>query len=144
MVSEPANKAVILTDCISYQQYVMLKFTTGTPSAQCLIQTVVTVFYGLKFLEYSPFYEEFNDKIGQMISAGVTENLNNKRRFEKKADDIGPQVLTMEHLEVAFIACMIPFIVCIIVFVVEISIFQIKNCVEKLIAAYIVKAYIGK
>lgn len=45
----------------------------------------------------------------------------------KAIEDIGPQVLTMDHLAVAFIACTVPLILAVLVFVSEIFLPRLKR-----------------
>lgn len=57
----------------------------------------------------------------------VNEVLGPERRRE--VNDIGPQVQTMEHLGVAFVACMIPLGLAIVVFLMEV----ISHATEKIL-----------
>ena len=55
------------------------------------------------------------------------------------------QVLTMDHLEVGFIACLIPLALSVVVFLIEISMIRIKSALLTisgyLTAIYVVKVY---
>jgi hypothetical protein len=48
--------------------------------------------------------EPYNEIIGRLCDAGITEywlNYESNRRKHEKIEEFGPQVLTMEHLEVS-------------------------------------------
>lgn len=102
------------------------------------------MFMGLAFYSFSPFYEDFNEKIGQMIAAGLTNEIERELRPLVAPEEIGPQVLSMEHLGVAFLICFFPFIICTYAFIIEISIPIIKTFVQNLILVYLILTRINK
>lgn len=84
-----------------------------------------------------------------MVSSGLVQkffldHINPKGRNEKE-DQIGPQVLTMDDLEVAFLICGMPLALSLAVFIGELSIFWLKRFLMALkgrvIAAAIVTAF---
>lgn len=111
----------------------------------CLKESFGTVHIGYLFHEFSPFLEEFNGKIGEMISAGLTqywihEKANPRGRKPRAAENIGPQVLTMEDLAAAFIACLIPLFVSLAAFIFEVGVLWRRKIVEQITFVYIVRA----
>lgn len=138
-----ANKAKTVLDCKILQIYLNLIYRSGTSSLLCLDENRETSPQGLlfipRFIPFSPFYEEFNEKIIQMHSAGLTKywyqdkfrRLGVRFGVKMKPVDIGSQVLTMEHLEVPFIACLIPMVTSILAFIIEVSILMFKKYAQK-------------
>lgn len=87
-----------------------------------LDERVVSFSFAFGFKPFSPFFEIFNEKIGQLLANGWLQNSIPEEILSlkgKKMEDIGPQVLTMDHLEVGFIVCLIPQGVAFIVFLLE-------------------------
>lgn len=72
---------------------------------------------------FSPFYETFKEKIELLISNGVVfhwwDKFLNPKGFKRIEDDIGPQVLTYEHLEIGFMVCLVPLSLSVVAFVFE-------------------------
>lgn len=123
--SEPSNKVIAVARLQDTQSE--LNFRSGQSSLHQLHETLLTFFQGLIFMNFSPFFEEFNAQIGQMRDTGYFNfhewSFNYRKSVIKRAaENIGPQVLTMDHLGVAFIACMIPLSMAVVAFMVEISI----------------------
>lgn len=83
------------------------RYRSGAPSLSALEAKYVTLTFQFRFKQFSPIFETFNDMIGRIIASLIM-----KKWFvglfppNKKVEDIGPQVLTMEHLELGFIACL--------------------------------------
>lgn len=82
---------------------------------------------GCGFKSFSPYFEAFNERIGHSISFGHAKKLNEllSPPSRTKFDDIDPQVLTMEHLGLSFVACLIPLGVSIAVFLVELVVHKL-------------------
>lgn len=106
-------------------------YRLGSSSIRLLNEPIKLYFSGLRFKRFSPFYGEFNEKLGQMISSGLTskwyeEYLNPFNRMVS-VDDIGPQVLTMHDLDVAFGVCFIPLVCSVVAFAFERAKFWYRN-----------------
>lgn len=114
-----------------YLTYINSGFRSGFSSLTPLKERLSTVYYGLAFPSFSPFYETFNDKIFRLFDAGLTsywiQSRLNPRSVIKKVEDIGPEVLTMEHLDIAFKIIMIAVAICILMFLFEILFFQLHK-----------------
>lgn len=79
------------------------------------------------FQSFSPFFEEFNAKLGRMVNTGYfffdANSFNYRKSVIKRvAENIEPQVFTMDHLGVAFIPCTVPLSMTVVAFSFEISI----------------------
>lgn len=76
------------------------------------------------FKPFSPFFESFNMKIDQLVSSGLISywvNIaGNKYGYKRKISEIGPEVLTMEHLGIGFLVCFIPLFIGFLVFIAEV------------------------
>jgi hypothetical protein len=81
----------------------------------------------------NPLIEPYNEIIGRLRDAGITEYwINFDRKKSEKIDDLGPQILDMNHLEVCFYVCMFPLIFAFLAFFGELSVKPIKNILTKL------------
>jgi len=138
-VAEPSNKATMVV----YRRMIQLD---GTPSKQdflLLTDNIVSTFVGLVFKDFSPFFESFNYKVDQLISAGMFLHWFQPNSLKIKHDDPAePQVLTWEHLYVGFIACMIPLIIGIAVFFCECLAPKIRKCLTNLTVYILMRRFI--
>lgn len=97
-------------------------FRSGISSLNVLEEEVFNTPVGFGFKKFSPLFETFNSKLGQILDHGF-HRYHKMFIFDdkiKQIDDIGPQVLTMDHLGVAFIACLIPLGLAAVVFLMEV------------------------
>lgn len=122
IVAEPANKGILQAPEYMFNEFVIQIHRTGISSLFVLDEIVINVPLAFGFKKFSPFYEVFNDKIGQLLANGIIKDLFKcvTQPEPHKSDDIGPQVLTMEHLGLGFVACLIPLVLAAVVFVIEI------------------------
>lgn len=109
---------------------------SGSPSLLLLQEKMYSAFgSGLLFPPFAPFYETFNEKILWMIEGGLInlwiQNALKQRGINKKLPEIGPEVLTMEHLDIAFKIIMIVWAICILGFLAEIMFYRIKKMFKK-------------
>lgn len=119
-MNKAATKSLFLLLPIIHNKF----FRSGISSILTLIDKFEFVYYGIPFKPFNPFLEIFNFKVAQLFEAGLTEywikNFQNPKGFSQKVDKIGPEILTMEHLEVGFLVWLISLTLSIVVFVVEI------------------------
>jgi len=109
-LAEPRNRLVHL-DGVNYLQLIEnQEYRSGFMSITTMDLVIRTDNFALVFLKNSPFYETFNKKIMQMISNGIIEhwfrNVNNPTGLKRKIEEIGPQILTLDHLDVGFLMCL--------------------------------------
>lgn len=99
-------------------------YRSGESSVTRLETTFTSAFLALMFKPFSPFFESFNEEIDQLISSGLISywiNIaGNKYGFKRKISEIGPEVLTMEHLGIGFLVCFIPLVISFVVFIAEV------------------------
>lgn len=126
IVSEPDNKATTWFPRTKARAY---PYKSGTSSSIYLKENLATTSEGLLFQNYCPFYEAFNEVIGRMLSSGLIRYWyeNQYKKIDNFLVEIGPQILTLDHLGVGFIACLIPLMLSILVFFIEILSKHIKN-----------------
>lgn len=113
-------------------------YRNGFSSLVLVNENIMTNFKSVNFLPFNPFFEEFNGKVGSMISSGLIDhwyknNLRLKRELQVEGE-IGPEVLTMEHLEIGFIAFLIPLGLSFFVFICEIVAFHGRTLIHKIIS----------
>lgn len=133
-ISEPKVKGTSLLSPEVFNQ-IGQSFRSGTASLTLLDETIATFPAGQKFNSYCPFYETFNRKIDRMISSGLIrhwyDEFYTRKSFKIKPEETGPEVLTMDHLGIGFLVCLIPLVLGIIAFVVELMSLWGKIMVRK-------------
>lgn len=138
IVADPANKMIETFMTVAVRRIEATFYRSGHHSLHIVRQTIYDLQFGIVFRRFHPFYEAFNDIALKIISSGIVEHLmrtQTKRGGEvdkKIEEDLGPQVLTMDHLDVAFLACITPLILAVLAFVVEIVAKLIKIIVNKI------------
>lgn len=90
------------------------------------------------FRPFNPYFEILNEKISELISAGIVQhtyrNLTRMDIMRNVDDDIGPQVLTMEHLEIGFLICLVPLICAALAFLIEVLTHELARKIRKIIS----------
>lgn len=124
IIAEPANKATMLGIPKVLSLIHNVHYRKGVSSIIILEEKFRMVSMGMAFKDHSPFYKVVNDKIRQMLAGGlinywIEANANFKGTL-KTENDIGPQVLTMDHLEIGFKVCAIPLVLSTFAFIGEI------------------------
>lgn len=124
IVAEPANKGTTLSYPFILLSIHNNKFRSGHSSLTLLKESYVLTGFSLAFWPFSPFFETFNERILDFLSNGIIEHwfgeYENAQDFKRKVIiDIGPQVLTMEHLEIGFIFCLVAAMFSFIAFICE-------------------------
>lgn len=127
-VAEPANKRAMF----SLEMTLFLaqkRYRTGTSSVSLLFSSYrQTGCHHMMFLDLSPFYRIVNKKLDQLSAGGLIEYwyqnfLNFRSMRSMKASEIGPQVLTIEHLGICFLLWLVPLNCSIVVFLSELFVF---------------------
>lgn len=135
MVVEPEAKTTVIGSVKILWIINNIRLRTGQSSILLLKETFRNLFIGLTFKDFSPFYEMLDVKIGEMNAAGLIglwwtrEFQNNDRK--RTVEDIGPQVLTMDHLEIGFMICLVPLTFSVIAFFAELLIKYLKILFKK-------------
>lgn len=123
-IGEPSNRAITLTSAKRFAYIHNNMYRSGTSSITLLEDDQRMIAHGYVFKPYSPFYETFNAKIGLLNSNGVLPQIEkdylNPLGFTRHDDEIGPQVLTLDHLGVAFLISLCPLLTATLVFLCEV------------------------
>ena len=117
-MAEPSNRAAMLLKRDILRQIVEEKYRSGRTSLTPLDDNFMMIYFGILFRATSPFLEIFNEILGRMESSGFIIH-SDESYSSRKIKDIGPQVLTLDHLKVAFFICHVPLIVSAVAFFVE-------------------------
>lgn len=129
VASDSANKATFLMTPATLESLYRNEYRAGSGSITLLDDSVRTAFRCVVFKRHSPYFEHFNEKIGELVSSGILHYYFWQSKFMrdkmKEAEETGPEVLTMEHLEIGFIVCGVPLALAIIVFIFEIVVYRI-------------------
>lgn len=144
---EPENKAVVLSDesdLANIHNY----YRSGVSSLKVLEEALRSSYCGMRFKRFSPFFKDLNEQIMRMFETGIIQY--NERRSKKSNDfknvneDIGPQVLTMDHLGIGFIFWLVPLAVGVILFLIEVLIPHVKIFWQKLFLFCVVRAHLRR
>lgn len=95
-------------------------FRTGQTSLLVVDEIVKINFAALTFKIFSPIQEILDMKMIQLLESGIMQ----RGKFVKKptiVEKIGPQVMTMEHLEIGFLACFVPLMMSVVAFLLELG-----------------------
>ena len=108
-ISEPSNRAAAVHYQTAIESIQHNLYRSGRTSLKILDEPYKMGYYGAPFKKSSPWLKTFNEMLGKMEANGMMEKW---RRFQSlsttKLENIGPQVLTMDHLKFGFLACFIP------------------------------------
>lgn len=139
LISEPENKMVMILNDSFYHSIHNKLYRSGISSILVLDETVETIFDVFIFPKEAPFrfHESFTRSVGEMADAGLLNywraTHQNPKGIKQKIEDIGPQVLTMEHLEIGFQIYVISLIICVSAFVAEVAVFWINRINAKIL-----------
>ena len=133
VISEPSNRACKMAFSHTIQQINTDVYRSGETSLVLLDEVYVTFPVVLLFKDYSPYLETYNEMLGWMESNGL---IGLWRQYKmgysvRKSEDIGPQVLTLDHLKIGFLACLISINFCIAAFIGEVLLPKVANAIRK-------------
>lgn len=126
IISEPENRGFTHAEDSGLIKVIYKSYRSGRQSFSILKETILNVPSAFSFYQYNMFYETFNRRIEQMLSNGViqrmTADYENPKLYKLRPEEIGPQVLTLDHIGVGFLVCLIPMSFAVIVFAIEVNI----------------------
>jgi hypothetical protein len=125
LVAGPENKMAMILGK-NFITFIHDEYRSGFTSILVLEEIVETVFSISVFYFDNPIYESFNRIVGQMDNAGLLnywKEKNQNSKSKQKVEDIGPQVLTMNHLEIGFQIYLVSLTISIAAFIAEIVVF---------------------
>jgi hypothetical protein len=100
------------------------KYFRGLSSLKLMDEKIAFIPTGFMITRNHPLIEPYNEIIGRLQDAGITDywiNYEYNRRKNEKIENFGPQVLDMSHLEVCFYVCMFPLIFAFLAFLCELN-----------------------
>ena len=108
ITSEPSNQAAALARPTTIKSIEHTCYRSGTTSVKLLDDPYKFVIAGIAFKNWNPLLETFNEMVAKMEPNGLMEFWRRYNAYStRKPEEIGPQVLTMDHLELGFLACCI-------------------------------------
>ena len=132
VASDSSNRAA--TDDYRYELNYIEKhaYRSGITSLLPLDEDYITYHFGVVFKHFSPYFETFNDVKIWFESNGIMEKWRrDSEDSSTKPDELGPQILTMDHLKIGFLACLVPLIIIIPVFIAEIVRSKVEIAIKK-------------
>ena len=129
IISEPTNRATTLTFRHTIKRIQEDFYSSEIPSLVLLEEDYKMIYAGIYFRAFSPFFETYNEMLGWMETFGFIELWRRRAEYnlQSKSEEIGPQVLTMDHLRVGFLACLIPLTISAFAFFVELFVGLLKH-----------------
>ena len=133
-IAEPSNRVTLITYKWIIKAIEHEKYRSGTTSVVVLEEDYKLLYAGMMFRAFCPYLEIYNQILGMMESNGQMEYWRQNFYYPPsppKPEDIGPQVLTMDHLRIGFLACCIPAVLSIFAFIGELVWSRIVISVKK-------------
>lgn len=134
IVAEPANKLVRFgysSDLSMIHNNHYKYYRSGFSSIKILEGSSTLSSNSISFRAFNPFFEHFNKVSGDLATGGILIHwesmMLNPRGLKMKVEEIGPQVLTMEHLMFGFHIYLVALAISTAMFLVEVAL----NCVKK-------------
>ena len=149
IIAEPDNKAIGVGMSVIFYNINNRKFSSGVSSLGMMDESHNTISLSLGFFPFTPYFD-----ILSRISSYLFEAGSMKKSFphfymqsnREKIEEAGPQVLTMEQLEIGFIIWLMAVVVSIIVFLLELAIkcgtLLYNHLKSSMIAFFIVKTHL--
>jgi hypothetical protein len=124
---------IVLGSTMDLKHINTYNFFRGISSLRLMDEKIGFVPMSFAFSKGHYFIQSYNEVIGRLRDAGITEYwIHRDYRKNEKIDDFGPQVLDMFHLEVCFYVCMFPLVFAFLAFFGEISAELFKYICKKL------------
>lgn len=128
-VAEPENKLTTVEFQKNLKYIHSIQYRRGVSSLLFLKQSAGTYFGAYVFDHFNPFYGPINKMMSDLAAGGIYEYwdkyFDNPNGHKFKIDEIGPQVLKIEHLLIGFKICLVLLLISAIALVLEIL---FKNC----------------
>lgn len=127
VVAEPSNKIAYIEFSYMLSQIHNNHrrfYRSGVSSIKILEEKVETLFMCFVFDAYNPFFDYVNRMLADLAAGGFLSYWQklaiNPKGLIRKIDEIGPQVLTMEHLGIGFQICLVACAICVVILMFEI------------------------
>lgn len=145
MAVEPSNKIGVQASELHFIFRTIINVRSGHSSLHSLEEIENIIHSGTPFLPFSPFFEQVNELIGRMVSSGLFKHWASIyfefKESKNKIEDIGAQVLTMDQMEVAFLASLLPLTLALTAFLMEVFAHWVKIFIPRVRAYIVLKNY---
>lgn len=127
-VADPSKKMTMRFEIQNFKSYLTHLKLENLPIYQ-LKETISLSLGGMVFSKFCPYFERFNEIIGQMNANGMSKkNLNDYyKNSDRKPEEIGPQVLSMDHLGIPFLIILMFLSLSCLVFIMELIVHKIHK-----------------
>jgi hypothetical protein len=136
---EPENRIASTSSNLWFQQLMKLHYEKGTTSNFIAKPEISPVYLGIATI---PFMKAgFHSTASQLLESGIFMFLHKKeysKSFDPKPSEIGPQVLTLTHLQSGFIICSALLCLSVFVLAVECAPKALRKLFEPLLACFVV------
>ena len=120
IAAEPSNNSTVGSNRGTLAYYIDNRaYRSGTTSLTYLEENIKLYYTGILFNVSSPLIEVYNEKLEWLKTGGLLDYWKLYEYLPPKLEEIGPQVLTLDHLLVAFLLCLAPFSLCFAAFIAE-------------------------
>lgn len=119
VIVEPENRSSFCQIAQLLQIYESIFYRSGHSSVRILKEKFQSFYVGL-MMNPSPFNDLIDNMIRNLLSGGIIGHWSRNFLYSTKSfEEAGPQVLSMDHLEIGFIICFFPLGLSLIVFFAE-------------------------
>jgi hypothetical protein len=139
IVVEPENRLATIAPNVWYRDLMRLHYKRGTTSIFIAEQEISPVYLGIATV---PFMKAgFQSTALQLLESGIFMFLHKNeysKSFDPKPAEIGPQVLTLTHLQAGFFICSALLCLSVVVFFLEFAPKVLRKLFSLLLASYVV------
>lgn len=127
LVTEPLNKLTLLTTTEFVSIYERKHLRDGKMSVKFLEEDLKQEFITFTIPIFSPFFEEFKDKIRRLIESGICPKMLGGKKprvhyqAERTENEVPALVLNMEDLAIGFLVCLVPLALSVVAFICEVT-----------------------
>jgi len=143
-VVEPQNKGTMLASRELLFAIEAFYLRSGSIFVTMSKESFKTAYVTFPFKNFSPFFETFNNKLDEMISAGIIQHWRKLRDRIKDIEEKIPQVLEIDDLEMGFFVCIFFLTISLIVFVIELTMPYIISKWNNVKTSLVVKALLSR
>jgi hypothetical protein len=139
IVVEPENRIAMTSSTVWFRDLLRLHYERGTTSTFIAEQEISPVYLGIATV---PFMKAgFQSTALRLLESGIFmfhHKNEYSKSFDPKPAEIGPQVLTLTHLQAGFLICSALLCLSVLVFAVELSPRVWLKLFGPLLASYVV------
>lgn len=134
-IANGVNKKTMGCDKQYLMNLVSWRYKSGSPSLSFSTDLHSTYLVALAFTPFDPFFDEINAAVVGMFESGIMSHIQqgffNGTRIKSAIYETPTINLSMEHLEIGFIICMLSMTSSIVAFSFEVTIPKIRKLLIK-------------